>query len=316
VLAGGERVFEASGPERLPDGTYAAVATLNPPGRRASPTTVSGLFTLFRGEAHRGEPTPEMRALLKSLRPLFHIERSSLHFSLPPGGRLRETVQILSLADRPVELKVQVRDWELDTNGDVVFPRDGPSHARSCAGWISVEPAIISLSARGRTRVSVSLALPRHADGDHYAAVTFSEQASAEIADAPILAQSSVLVRASALRTGRPAATVVGFSPSALTPQTSTFRLEVKNIGNVECFAQGRAAILDSRRRVVVENLQFGGQECTLLPNGLRAFNLEWQGGLPRGAYVAVVSLTYHQGAPAVSKELGFNVPAAARGRA
>jgi len=316
VLAEGERVFRASGGDRLPDGGYAVVATLGPPGGRAAPATATAQFTVLRGEVQRGKPTGEMRALLNSLNPGFYVKQTNLEFSLAAGARRRNSVEILNVTGEPLQLTAKIRDWELDPSGELAFPEHGASHGRSCAGWISIAPATILVPPRGRANVSVTAALPRDAAGEHYAAIVLAPRSGLRVAEPGVMSRTTILVTARALRTEKPAATVAGFVASRLEAHSTTFRLNVRNTGNVACFAQGRVAILDSLRKVITENLSFGSEQVVVLPNGGRRFDIDWLGGLAPGGYVAVVSLAYHDGTPPISKEIPFKVPGGSKPRA
>ena len=308
VLPGADRVFEARGTERLADGTYVAVATLHPPGRPTSPVSASGVFSLVQGEVRTGEPTPEVVALLEALRPLFHLPTGRIEISLAPGGRRVEMVEIVNLSDRALELGATVRDWDMDAHGAVTFPEAEPGHGRSGVAWVSLASAPVSLPPKGKGRLAVTVALPRDAEGDYYAAVTLGQTGGPAAADVSALLETSVLLRMRAIRTAKPAGIPTGFSVTQVDPYRSAFRLDVKNTGNSECFAQARVAILDARRQPVVEGLEFGSGETMILPNRLRTLRGEWQGTLPPGKYVAVVALSFDANAPSVSREIAFDV--------
>jgi hypothetical protein len=315
VLAGGERVFQSSGSEHLPDGVYALAASLHLAGRRSAPTIASVSFTILKGEVHQGEPSPESRALLASLNPGFYLERPTVEFALSPGGKRRELVPIVNRTDQPIELAAELREWELDAQGELTFPPGRPGHGRSCAGWLRVEPPAVTLPPRGRARVALQITMPKQVHGEYYAAVEFKRPDQTKSSDSAALIAGSVLVTARARRTEKPEIQVASFALPKQTPRSTTFRLSVRNCGNVECFAEGRVAVLDSRRRVVVENLQFGSEQQTLMPNGVRTFEITWPGALSPGPHTAVIALNYYRGTTALAKEVSFAVPASPKRR-
>jgi hypothetical protein len=310
VLPGGERQFETSGPERLPDGAYVLTARLRPLAKGAPPVSASSAFTLLKGEVHSGQPTPEMRAALAALSPGFYVQQPEVKLSLAPGGRRRQTVTVLNLSDQPLSLVASPRDWEMDEHGQERFPQSAPSHRQSCVTWLSVSPESISIPARGRARLALAVTSPRDAEGDHYAVIVFHKPGGAHIGSLASLTGQVTMVAVRVSGQVKPAIALGPIATTELRPQMTKLRLKVTNTADVECRVNGTVTLLDSLRRTVADNLPFGGDRARILPHSARGFDLQWRGALAPGRHIAVVSAVFDPDLPAAAGELPLDVPA------
>ena len=230
LLPDQERVFSSIGKITLPDGIYAAHIRLD--RQRGGPMKTIFPFVVREGRPTVTEVTDEMRTRLAARSAGFIISPHTLDGLLKPGERRPQAVEVRNLTREKITLKADVTEWQKTPDGqDTVADRD-PEKPRSAAGWLGLRSEEVVLGPLARRRLPILITVPRDAQGEAYAAVSFSRP-DKELDQSPRgRAQRSVLVRVRARGTLQTDAKIEQFTFKRQPSGSLLFITRMKNTGN------------------------------------------------------------------------------------
>lgn len=290
VLAGTERVFEAGGQERLPDGVYAVTVGFRPRGMRVSVISASQTFCVAAGQVSQGEPSEALRREIEAARPQFLATPDSLYYEVSARARRSLQAQVFNLTDRQLFLVPHVLPWGHDAAGEVTFPQP-ESSPRFLPGAVAVTPARIAVPARGQKTVTITFAAPPDGEGEYYAAVVLAPEGEQLSTDSAVLSQRAILVAAASQGTLAPNASIAALDLRTVEGGAYQFDCSVSNVGNTRCGVMGEITVTNEGKSV--DELEFGGEEITLLPGETRHFTIAWPRVLAPGRYQVAAAVEY-----------------------
>jgi hypothetical protein len=307
VLPGRRRLFSASGTKPLPDGVYLVRVSLQPRGAGA----VQGTFpySVVDGVAESGAASDRVRELIALATPAFVLSRSSIDYSILPGVRRTEGIQLTNLSAESLYVVPRLADWMLNKQGRLVLdPEFSPDAAeadlrRSALTWLDVTPNPIVLPPRRSATAKVTLSAPDSIDGEYYAAVVFDTGREAGNLPDEIELPRTVIVTASSPQQVKYSAAVASVDHTPVSSLLRNFTVNVENQGNVHCFVDGTVTIYDLSYKQMLEPVAFGGPGDFLLPGRARGYVVSCTGSLPPGRYEAVIEVEYNeQTSPAIGR--------------
>jgi hypothetical protein len=307
VLPRHKRLLSAAGTKPLPDGVYVVRVNLQPRG--GGPVQGTFPYSVVDGVAKSGAASERVRELIALATPAFTLSRNSLDYSILPGVKRTEGIQLTNLSAESLYVSPRLADWMLNKDGRLVLdPESSPDAAeadlsRSALAWLDVTPNPIVLPPRRSATAKVTLSAPDLIDGEYYAAVVFDT--GSEVADLPdeIELPRTVIVTASSPGQVKYLAEVASVEHTRVSSLLRNFTVNVENKGNVHCFVDGTVTIFDLSYKQMLDPVAFGGPGDFVLPGRSRGYVVSCTGSLPPGRYEAVIEVKYNeQSPPAISK--------------
>ncbi|MBU1048690.1 hypothetical protein KKG90_01580 [Candidatus Bipolaricaulota bacterium] len=112
-----------------------------------------------------------------------------------PGDFISESFVILNSESRPVDLELELVDWDRTLDG-ITHILDAGALARSCASWMSLPVGDRSLLPDAEIEIPLSIQIPAEVQGTYWAAILVSARlASGSVEDGDIEALRQFLVR-------------------------------------------------------------------------------------------------------------------------
>lgn len=217
--------------------------------------------------------------------------------SVKGGEPVRFDLTVSNEGSTPVVMRASVTDFWYNADNEKVFAAPGTA-PRSASDWVEFVPRDFTVPAMGSGKVSVVITPPPDASGGYYA-VVFVES-KPELAQAASGEQRAIYtnMRLGALVMLSAAGTetyAIGVDepqftlPGSHEPLTLAYR--VTNKGNTHIFPQTKLAILSAGSRKLVARTE--GEPKRLLPDQAGTVSLTWDGTLPPGPYLAILSVVY-----------------------
>jgi len=217
----------------------------------------------------------------------FTVDPVRVEVSIPAGKRRGKTVSASNLTDRPIHLKLYVRDVITLPDGSNDFPNPG-STEWSCANWVQFVPAELDLPP-GETRdVRVSTSVPPEAQGGHYAMLFFETGPSYVEKGIGVNFRIGTLIDVVVPGTQRYQTRLAGFEFA----QPKSVRLTLFNEGNVLIRPKGRLKVFNTNKARVAQ-VEFNPKRVAVLPKTLREITQELDAPLPPGSYYLRAEIDY-----------------------
>jgi hypothetical protein len=213
------------------------------------------------------------------------------------GQPVRFDVTVSNNGKTPVVMRATVMDLWYNEKNEKVFGVPG-SQPRSASDWIEFVPRDFTVPAEGSGKVSVVVTPPVDASGGYYAVLFLEskpELVQAATAESRAIYASlrlGVLVLLSAAGTETYAIEV---DEPRFTPPTANQHLalqfQLANRSNAHIFPQAKLAILNRVGRQLVARAE--GEPKRFFPDQKDTLALSWNGTLPPGDYVAILTLVF-----------------------
>ena len=235
------------------------------------------------------------------------------------GQPLRFDVTVSNEGNTPAVMRSSVMDLWYNEKGEKVFGVPG-SQPRSAADWIEFVPRDFTVPPQSSGKVSVVVTPPVEASGGYYAVLfveskpELAQAATPESRAVYASMRLGVLVLLSAagsetygIEVGEPQ-----FTPPTAS-QDLTLQLPLVNKSNTHIFPQPKLAILSTRARRLVARTE--GEAKRFFPDQKDTLGLKWNGSLPPGDYLAIVTVVYGRD-QVYTRELPFTMtgPGGSRG--
>jgi hypothetical protein len=233
-----------------------------------------------------------------------------------PGEPVRFDVTVSNEGTTPVVMHASVMDFWYNDKNEKIFGTPG-SQPRSASDWIEFVPRDFTVPAQGSGKLNVVITPPADAKGGYYAVLfveskpTLVQAATAETRAIYANMRLGALVLLSAAGTQTLGIQTDDFR---LTPpagdQPLTLQFQLANQSNTHIFPQAKLAILNQVGRQVVARTET--QPKRFLPDQKDTLAMTWNGTLPPGDYLAILTMTYGDD-KVFTREFPFTVAPATR---
>ncbi|MEZ4828643.1 MAG: Fn3-like domain-containing protein [Bacteroidia bacterium] len=236
-----------------------------------------------------------------------------IDFSLEPGNSQAQTITVRNTSNTKASYTLTAADWYLDEYGNVVRQEKG-ANRRSCADWISFNPALVELGPNEAKDVTVSLNVPNRDAATKWALVyvTLKKEQTAPRADKDLamgieVNQAIGLFITQSPRSNQNAKAKLGEFKD-ITPaggKEKRFIVKTENVGD---------KILDCNMYLVVSDLQNAKEEkmdpiaFKVLPEGTALTELTLPKKLNKGSYLIAAVLDYGPNYPLEGVQMQVDV--------
>jgi len=225
------------------------------------------------------------------------VSPAILDLVMRPGQTAVQEFQLGNDTSARVKIRAYAWDWWMTEKNDKVFGPPGSSPQRSMAGWVSFDPAEVTVEPNSVANIKLFLSVPKDASAGYYS-VAFFESVSSELPP-PTAGQPriSIVSRLGVLTMVAIDGTEhyqVEVERSEVTPPTEgselKYSLALKNRSNVHLMVQGVLAIFTPDHRLVGKTRI---QPQRFLPGQNDVIKIPYAGALRPGQYTAVATLIY-----------------------
>src|SRR5258708_5121038 len=110
----------------------------------------------------------------------FHATLNSIKINGQPGTFVNRTFELtLDPNDRRTQFKARAEDGGPGEDGSQSFHKPAGSHPRSCASWVSINPAEATVEPGQTLKIQISVAIPAELEptgpGGYWAAFTVDQ---------------------------------------------------------------------------------------------------------------------------------------------
>ena len=306
VLPRHERLFNTEIEINLSDGMYVAEVNLIV---EDSSRPIRGIFPFYVNEGipKVGEPTEDLLAQLKRKSPGFIVTPLSIELQIPPGGRRSKAVEIKNLTDESLQISCQIKEWYRSPQGEDLIVGEIPPHKRSAANMLLISKENFKVLPRSKRRIPVTVALPRNARGEYYAALVF-DCSEVELENNPeALLRRGILIRVSSMEKSQQSLIIEKFTVRRQATGALLFGLKCRNTGEVGVSPEIKVSIRDS-------NGKEAGKIYPRMPNEFiqagteRLIQFEWRQIIDPGHYTAELTLRFDPEKPPITKRAEFDI--------
>lgn len=236
-----------------------------------------------------------------------NVSTKEIVTEVQPGTNKQVTFTVTNDGDTAQEVRVLIKDWELNENGERIILEPG-EEPHSLAEFINYSPQNFELSPEKSKTVQIDITIPKEVKGPHWSMFI--------VAGRPVktVEGGNVTVKISA---GYPL-NLIQIDPAKATKKGSieefdvfkteqgqlTAQISFKNSGSLPLTPSGRIEIRDNRG-TVVENKEVSTFE--VLPSGTRLLEVPLTKDLNSGNYL-LVSIIDFGGDFKVAKQKKFTV--------
>src|SRR5690554_269653 len=209
------------------------------------------------------------------------IQPSRFELLLSPGTAETQAITIKNNGSEAVRIGVDVRDWEMDEEGNSLFTLPGQTYT-SCAPWFRFNPKLFQLAPGKEQIVRFSISAPSQIPaGEHRCAILFASQPME--AESTLTMVSNILVTIYGYsqpisRRGSVEEVLVKYEPKS----GLELRCKINSTGNSHLRINGRFKILDQNNTVHGEGKYIGS---VVFPGKTRFLTGHLPLKLPPGAY-------------------------------
>jgi len=305
ILPMHERLFEGYVPLNLPDGVYLAAVRLGPRGQPPMQSVFP--FYLKEGVPTVDDPTEELKAKLLKASAGFMVSPAQIDVTVGPGGNRTQAVELVNLTREAILVNVSLVEWLREPDGVDAVGTGEPLHGRSGRDWVLLGEKKVELRPLSRQRVPLTVALPKDATGERYAAVLFNREDVTLDASAHGQARRAAMLRVLAQGTGTQNAEIVDLRAERGPSGAFRFVGRVRNTGDLSIEPEARLAISTADGVPA-------GMPAPVTPPAIQAgaeglMPIRWDQVLDPGEYSAVLSVQYADKKPALVRGTKFVVP-------
>lgn len=220
----------------------------------------------------------------------FSVSPIRMELSGEPGGTHTDAVEVRNEGNEKVRIKVSMQDWYLSEEGTPVFQKGG-TQARSCVGWMKINPVDFLLQPGEKKVVRYSVAIPAGIkDGGYWGAFVFETVPQIE----PGQKTKSVAIKGNIaaivyLVAGKPvpAGDISDMGYEVVKGEKRIFT-RIKNSGDVHFRIKGNLKITDEAGKTV-QTVDL--PDVPVLAGASRTIPVSLGDKLPAGKYTAVATV-------------------------
>lgn len=224
-----------------------------------------------------------------------------LSFETAAGSSQTKQISLRNKAKIPQNFIFNLGDWLTDENGEVKYFDAGTTN-RSCADWITVSPALVTLQPNESVRVNITMLVPEDENSSKWSVLfvqTAEEQTGARAIDKDVGMGMKVSARIAVTIFQSPKSN--NFYKGTLEGLTAELNEENKYVFKTQAINLGDK-ILNCKIYFTMSNLEtaeeFTSEPITLalLPESSRNIKYTHQMELPKGQYSVAAILDYGVG--------------------
>jgi len=309
ILPDHERLFKNRGTVNLPDGVYLMRVRLEAQGS-ARPMQNAFPFYVKEGRPQVAEITDELRAKLQKQSAGFIVSPAQMQVSLRPGGSRSQAVELVNLTRDTIDLQASLMEWYRGADSNDLITESAALHGRSARDAVTLREQAIQLRPLSRCRVPITVALPKEAAGERYAALTF-DRADVQLDASPAgRVRRSTMVRIYAEGTGQIIGEIMRFEATPQPNGAIDLTMQFRNTGNVGFTPEVSFRIVDEYDSPIGKVTP--AMAPLLTQAGCEAVvSAEWSKVLDPGQYTAEATFRASQNKPPLVERAKFVVPKA-----
>lgn len=220
----------------------------------------------------------------------------SFEVSTKRGEVINKTIRIDNLADKPVQVTVDKRNFTAQgEEGDVNLTHEESSF--SLASWIEVTPSKATIPAKSSQTFQYSIRVPTDAEpGGHFGSIIFATIPDKNLTQtgASFSQEVGSLILAEVAGDVKESAQIESFYAERNFYEAGPVQFigRIKNLGNVHIKPKGFIEITDLLGR----KTRVPFEERNVLPDAIRKMTGRWDQNFLIGRYTATLFLTYGTG--------------------
>jgi len=240
--------------------------------------------------------------------------------SASPGQEVTKTVDVMSSAKAPFDLRIYLSDWAFKQDGSIYYDKPGALSGSACP-WITYTPATDRLDAGAKLTARYTVQVPAGAKpGTHWCVLFFdggsvTPPPGKSVATFRLRVGQTIYVNVPPLNMDG-AITGLFTQPPAKTGDPYQLVVQYANTGNQVEWVTGSVELRDSQGNAI-RKLDLAG--FTALPSSSQNVALKVPGPLPAGTYAALAVLSYGKALTQVAGQTTFTLdkplPAAKTGQ-
>ena len=226
------------------------------------------------------------------------VSPGTLTFATNPGSSQTQQVFLRNKGTTEQSFVFNLSDWLTDESGEVKYFTPGTT-PRSCADWITVSPALVTLQPNERATINVTMLVPNDNPSTKWAVLfiqSAEEQTGPKAVDKEMALGVQLALRIAVTIYQSPAsntlykATVEGLTEKIGEDNTRTYNSQVINLGD---------KVLNCKVYFTVSNIETAEEftsvpiEFSLLPETNKKVSYTLDKPLPKGRYSVAAILDY-----------------------
>lgn len=290
VFPGASRDYKGYIEEPLRPGEYAVQAKFNVGGGAISRVNTEFLITqelsevmnqMYHGDSEYYGPT------------IIASDPQLVEVNIPVGGYRSSSVTVNNQNEEPIQVQSYIKDLKFQPDGEMQIMDSGTAE-RSCADWVSIQPAKFQLAPGASKKIILRVRIPDGADGGHYGKLVFETSPLSAKAKTPSPSELETSLGSTLMvivpGTTKIKGAITTFESSLIgNGKPPEFKISFNNTGNVHTRPTGVIRIKDYMGDVVHEQ-SLGKNVPFVLPGNTRQIKEIYNGKeLPAGKYSAIV---------------------------
>jgi WxL interacting protein linking bacterial and host surfaces len=226
------------------------------------------------------------------------VTPGTLMFKTDPGSSQTQQIFVRNKAKTEQSFVFNIADWLTDENGEVKYFQAGTTN-RSCANWITVSPAVITLQPNESVRVNITMLVPDNDPSTKWAVLFVQsavEKTGAKAIDKDVQMGLQVAVRIAVPIYQSPVSNTLfkgaleGLEQVIDSIGNRTFKSQVMNLGD---------KILNCKVYFTISNIETAEEftsnptEFSLLPESAKFVEFTTEKPLTKGRYSIAAILDY-----------------------
>lgn len=226
------------------------------------------------------------------------VSPGTMTFATNPGSSQTQQITIRNKGNTEQSFVFNLGDWLTDENGDVKYFGPGTT-ARSCADWITVSPALVTLQPNEVARVNVTMLVPNDNFATKWAVLFVQsavEQTGPKAVDKDLKLGVQLALRIAVTIYQSPAGntlykgTIEGLTEQVNEDNTRTYSSRVINLGDkiLNCKVYFVVSNLETAEEITSEPVEF-----SILPEVSKPVKYTLDKPLGKGNYSVAAILDY-----------------------
>ena len=243
----------------------------------------------------------------------FEVSPVLMNFNADPGENQKKQLTIINHSAQPQKYSLKISDYIIDSEGNRKVVPLGSSK-RSCADWITINPAFIELNPNQTAQLDIIMTVPKDGFNSRWCMMhveVAKEQSAFEadktLATGVLLVPRIVVMVNQSPRSNTNYKATIG-NLKEITKKTDTqqvFEVTVNNIGD---------KVIEANVYLTLANMQtgkeekFGVSKTTIMPDGSRKITLQMPKITTKGKYVVAAIMDYGHRQPLGGTQLLLDI--------
>jgi P pilus assembly chaperone PapD len=226
------------------------------------------------------------------------VTPGTMMFTINPGSSQTQQVYVRNKGNKPQNFVFNLADWLVDESGETKYFAQGTT-ARSCAEWITVSPALVTLQPNESANINVTMLVPNDESSTRWAVLfvqSAEETTGAQAVDKEVQMGLKVAARIAIPIYQSPASNkmfkgvIEGLEENIDGAGTHHYKTQVINTGDklLNCKVYFSFSNLQTAEEFTSEPFNF-----MLLPESNKTINYMLEKELEKGKYAVTAVLDY-----------------------